>query len=694
MAEDPHPSQGFPHAPGLMSARVRDFDWASHPLGPIAQWPDALRVVLDLVLSSHFPKLLVWGKQEFMFYNDAYRPILGDKPEALGRPLFEVWPEVREPLRPIVDRALAGESTYYRDQLFLLERYGYPEPMVFSFSYSPVRDEQGMVRGCLATMMEMTQVHHTQQQLRDMAAALEQQVALHTADRDRLWNLSDALMIVARFDGTIAAANPGWTAALGWSEAETVGQHIRAFVHREDAHVLGREGALLRNVDQRHVQMRFLRSDGQVRTLRWSVVASDGFLHAVGRDETEEIERTRQLNDTQERLRQGQKMEAIGQLTGGIAHDFNNMLQGIVLPLQLMQRRLAQGRTQEVGGYIDAALASARRAASLTQRLLAFSRRQPLDVRPTDMAATLQGLESMLRSSCGENIALALEIPEGLWSVQTDRHQLENAVLNLAINARDAMPGGGTLRLQAANEEVTSEHGSGCGRSGLQPGCYVRVSVSDTGTGMTEDVIERAFDPFFTTKPIGQGTGLGLSMVYGYMRQTGGAVEIESGPGGSTVHLYLPRSEQSAGEEAPGTLSPEPLARRRDSVLVVEDDATVRTLVVELLRDLGFQVMHASNGSDAMALLSGALQYDLLVTDVGLPGPNGRQVADFARERLPAIRVLLMTGYAERAAMSDDLMGAAMELIVKPFDAPAFVQKVQQMMRCEEMALHDPSRAD
>ncbi len=669
-----------------MSAKVRAFDWSSHPLGPIEAWPVTLRITLDFMLSSHFPKCLVWGPQRTVFYNDAYRPLLGAKPEPLGQRFEDMWYETWEEVRVIAERAEAGEATFLQDKPFTLQRYGYPEQAYFTFCFSPVRDECGVVQGWAITVIETTEANLAQEQLRAEASSLEQQVALRTADRDRLWNMSDALMIVVRVDGVIVAVNPGWTSALGWTELETVGRHVRAFVYGGDASELDAEGTLLRTVAQRRqVRMRLMRRDGEVRTIAWSVVAADGFLHAVGRDETEELARTQQLSETQERLRQGQKMEAIGQLTGGIAHDFNNMLQGIVLPLQLMQRRLQQGRVQEVQGYIDAALSSTRRAASLTQRLLAFSRRQPLDVRPTDVASVLCGLESMLRSSCGENTLLTVEVPQRLWSVRTDLHQLENAILNLAINARDAMPAGGVLRISTANAPVHAEHSVGGGKSGLMAGDYVRLSVSDSGTGMADDVIERAFDPFFTTKPIGLGTGLGLSMIYGYMRQTGGAVEIESHLGqGTTVHLYLPRSEDGPEDEAPQALSVDAHARRRDAVLVVEDDETVRALVVELLHDMGFQVMQAATGTEAMALLSGTLHFDLLITDVGLPGPNGRQVADLARERLPAIRVLLMTGYAERAAMSADLHGVDMELLVKPFDAPAFVHKVQQIMGVEE----------
>ncbi len=682
MADPNLPSPDFPYAPGAMSAQVRAFDWASHPLGPISGWPLTLRVVLELMLASHFPKCLVWGEHQTTFYNDAYRPLLGEKPEALGRPFPEVWHETWHLVDAMAVRAMAGQATFMQDMPFTVLRHGYPEQTFFTFCFSPVRDVQAVVGGFAVTVIETTQSHHAQQLLRAEASSLEQQVAQRTADRDRLWSLSDALMIVAGLDGVILSANPGWTAALGWSEADTVGRHVRAFVFAGDAAELDAEGTLLRTVAQRRqVRMRCLTADGRLRTIAWSVVESGGLLHAVGRDETEEAERAQQLSEAQERLRQGQKMEAIGQLTGGIAHDFNNMLQGIVLPLQLMQRRLQQGRVQDVGGYIDAALASARRAASLTQRLLAFSRRQPLDVRPTDVAAMLAGLQPMLRSSCGENTALAIEVEGSLWCVRTDLHQLESAVLNLAINARDAMPEGGRLRIHAANAPVASDHGARGGGSGLTAGDYVRLSVSDSGTGMARDVIERAFDPFFTTKPIGLGTGLGLSMIYGYMRQTGGAVEIDSGVGsGTTVHLYLPRCEDGAQVAAPPALDAQTHERRHDAVLVVEDDATVRATVVELLQEMGFQVMQAADGTEAMALLSGALQFDLLITDVGLPGPNGRQVADLARQRLPAIRVLLMTGYAERAASGEGLLGDGMELLVKPFDAPAFVHKVQQML--------------
>jgi len=390
-------------------------------------------------------------------------------------------------------------------------------------------------------------------------------------------------------------------------------------------------------------------------------------------------ERSRDLAHAEAQLRQSQKMEAIGQLTGGIAHDFNNMLQGIVMPLQLIQRKARGGDTADIGRYLAAGLASAERAAALTQRLLAFSRRQPLDSRPTDIAGALAGLQPMLGSTVGASVRLRLDIEAGLWPATTDLHQFENAVLNLAINARDAMPDGGTLEILAENVELTPKAVAGV--AGLKPGDYLRLVVRDTGVGIPAAVLNKVFDPFFTTKPLGQGTGLGLSMIYGYARQSGGYVALDSQVGaGTVVRLYLPRSrddEAAAPDAADTPFLPADLGDiRRKSVLVVEDDDTVRQLVVELLGSQGLQVMAADSGTEGMRLLSGARPFDLLLTDVGLPGANGRQLADYAQERLPGIRVVLMTGYAEQASMRSQFLGDTMELLVKPFGADQLLAKV------------------
>ncbi len=500
---------------------------------------------------------------------------------------------------PLAERALAGDSVFLEDFPLVVRRQGYDEQAYFTFCYSPVCDGSGTVVGFMDTVVETTGKFLAQQRLQDLAATLDQQVADRTADRNRLWLLSDAMLVVTRLDGTIAAVNPAWQATLGYSEDETIGRRILSFIHDDEAVRVPDDVQRLAEAVRHQATLRFRHRSGADRWIDWTAVPGDGFVQAVGRDVTDERARTEALLQSQERVRHSQKMEAIGQLTGGIAHDFNNMLQGVVLPLQLIGQRHARGHMDDIPRYVEAGLSSARRAAALTQRLLAFSRRQPLDVRPVDAAASIRNLEPMLRNTCGENTRLDIEIPEDLWPVLTDVHQLESAVLNLAINARDAMPEGGRLRIagdnlggaQALPPQVREA-------LGLPPGDLVRLQVSDTGHGMSKEVLDLAFDPFFTTKPIGQGTGLGLSMIYGYMRQSGGAVALESEEGrGTCVSLYFPRSSEEVSDEAPAGLDSAEAGKRPDSVLVVEDDATVREFVCELLRDLGFQVLSASSGA-------------------------------------------------------------------------------------------------
>ena len=389
-------------------------------------------------------------------------------------------------------------------------------------------------------------------------------------------------------------------------------------------------------------------------------------------------ERTRQLMEAEEALRQSQKMEAVGQLTGGIAHDFNNLLQGIIGALDRVQRLVAAGRISETDKFVRGATESANRAAALTQRLLTFSRRQPIDPRPLDMNRLIETMEELLRRSMGEATRLVVKGDKNLWHVRCDANQLENALLNLAINARDAMPDGGTATIATSNVVLDEESAR---RKEVTAGEYVKLTVEDTGVGMPPDVKQRAFDPFFTTKPIGQGTGLGLSMIYGFARQSDGAVQIESEPGeGTTIEFYLPRFKGELVEE---TESETPVADvRTDSgevVLVVEDEAIIRMLVVEVLNDLGYRALEASEGSSALRILQSSQRIDLLVTDIGLPGLNGRQLADAARIKRPGLKVLFMTGYAENAA-GGAFLEDGMEIIAKPFVMASLATKIREMV--------------
>ncbi len=390
--------------------------------------------------------------------------------------------------------------------------------------------------------------------------------------------------------------------------------------------------------------------------------------------------RTRELMVAEEALRQSQKMEAVGQLTGGIAHDFNNLLTGITGSLELLGIRIAQGRLNDVERYSLAAQGAAKRAAALTHRLLAFSRRQTLDPKPTDVNRLVGGIEDMVRRTVGPEVEVEVVASVGLWATLVDPHQLENALLNLCINARDAMPGGGRLTIETANRWIDARTAR---ERELDAGQYVSLCVSDTGTGMTPEVIAKAFDPFFTTKPLGLGTGLGLSMIYGFARQSGGHVRIYSEVGeGTNVCIYLPRHFGEAEDtEAVTEHTEAPRANAGETVLVVDDEPTVRMLVMEVLEELGYAAIEAADGASGLKLLQSDIRIDLLVTDVGLPGGmNGRQMADAARIGRPDLKILFITGYAENAVVGNGHLDPGMHVMTKPFAMEALATRIKDLI--------------
>ncbi|WP_249127836.1 ATP-binding protein [Bradyrhizobium lablabi] len=383
--------------------------------------------------------------------------------------------------------------------------------------------------------------------------------------------------------------------------------------------------------------------------------------------ETRVAEAISERQRVQDELRQAQKMEAVGQLTGGIAHDFNNLLTGIMGSLDLLRTRLSQGRLSEIDRYVTAAQGACKRAAALTHRLLAFSRRQTLDPKPTDVNRLVKGMEELIRRTVGPQITLEVVTAVGLWPALVDASQLESALLNLAINARDAMPDGGRITIETANRWLDERAAN---ERDLPAGQYLSLCVTDTGVGMTRDVIARAFDPFYTTKPIGQGTGLGLSMVYGFVRQSGGQVRIYSELGqGTTMCLYFPRHYRGEAETSSGveqtTRAP---AQTGKTVLIVDDEPTVRMLVLEVLDELGFTGIEAKDGPAGLRVLQSDARVDLLITDVGLPGGmNGRQLADAARTTRPDLPILFITGYAENAIIGNAQLAPGMRVLTKPF---------------------------
>jgi PAS domain S-box-containing protein len=398
-------------------------------------------------------------------------------------------------------------------------------------------------------------------------------------------------------------------------------------------------------------------------------------------------ERGAELMRAEEALRQAQKMEAVGQLTGGLAHDFNNLLAGISGSLELMNTRLAQGRIGDVDRYMQAAQGATKRAAALTHRLLAFSRRQTLAPSPTDVNALVDGMSELIQRTVGPAIRIETVAAAGLWTALVDAPQLENALLNLCINARDAMPDGGTITIETANRRFDA---ADAGPFDLPAGHFLSLCVSDTGTGMTADVIEKAFDPFFTTKPTGQGTGLGLSMIYGFARQSGGEARIYSRTGeGTTVCIYLPRHERAERAEAKqagaaiAAATPFPAAAQAagETVLVVDDEPTVRFFVVDTMGDLGYTVLDAHDGPSGLEILRSDARIDLLITDVGLPGGmNGRQMVEAARVTRPDLKVLFITGYAENAVLNSGHLAPGMQVLTKPFAIDTLVTRVRAVL--------------
>jgi PAS domain S-box-containing protein len=536
--------------------------------------------------------------------------------------------------------------------------------------------------GLLAVQSAVPRIWTDAEQMlvQDVGERVKVAIERSRAERDRLWDLSQDMLARADYRGMMSAVSPAWTQILGWSESDLLTRGYASFMHPED--MPPTLDAIARMADSRQpskFENRIATRDGDWKHIEWTVAPEPDGINfiAVGRDLSDTKARQAQLEAAQEALRQSQKMEAVGQLTGGIAHDFNNMLTGVVGSLDLIQRFIASGRMDRVDQYIEAATSSAQRAAALTSRLLAFGRRQSLDLKATEVNDLVSGMEDLLRRTLGEQIALETHMAPHLWVGRTDANQLESALLNLCINARDAMPEGGTLIIETDNitldERYAREHPE------LTPGDYVVLSVSDTGIGMSASTIEKVFEPFFTTKPVGQGTGLGLSMIYGFARQSGGHVRIYSELGhGTTVKLFVPRFHGKA-EQVISVMAEAPRGAG-ETVMVVEDDPSVRLIVAEVLNELGYGAIEAVDAPTAIPILQGDQQIDLLITDVGLPGLNGRQLAEIARQSRPELKILFITGYAHNAAVRAGFLDQGMDMMTKPFAVDALATRIRDIL--------------
>lgn len=802
-----HP--GFPAGDSEAGRVISQTDWTTTPLGPIVQWPAALKIHLNLILNSPESMYLLWGPEMLFFHNDAYAPVLGPRGEnAIGARINELWADVWEQVRPYAENALRGVPYQCEDLPLTMARYGEVEQTWWSFTFSPVMDENNAIVGLLCITNETTERVKNQEALKaserrrlDLIADLERQViershdrgltwqvspdllsvmdaqfrfessnpawqrvlgwsedelsaltfsqlvhpddgerskiafgaladnqpvlnvenryrckdgsyrwlswvavpeggkmycsardftaekqqadalAARTAELDCLWTNSPDLLAMLDFDGHLLRVNPAWSAVLGHEPHELIGSSVLDLIHPDD--FSSSQAALAHTIDDvlPLFENRSRHKDGSYRWIAWTAASHNGVIFALGKHMTAEKERAEALRLAEEALRQSQKMEAVGQLTGGLAHDFNNLLMGVSGNIELLKSRVANGRTENLGRYVNAAMDASRRAAALTHRLLAFSRRQTLDPKPTDVDQLVDGMAELISRTVGPSIAMDVIATPGLWATLVDPHQLENSLLNLCLNARDAMPDGGQLLIETGNRTLTADQAR---ELELSAGTYVTLCVSDNGSGMSPDVVKRAFDPFYTTKPIGMGTGLGLSMIYGFARQSGGGVHIRSTPGkGSQVCIHLPAYVE---QTVVGVSEPEPEAPFNhvaggETLLVVDDEPSVRALVAEVLTDQGYRVLEADTGAAALQILQSRQTIDLLVSDVGLPGGmNGRQLADAARTLRPTLKVLFVTGYAENAALGEGRLEPGMHVLTKPFSIPALSERVKGLL--------------
>ncbi|HWD57781.1 MAG TPA: PAS domain S-box protein [Stellaceae bacterium] len=773
---------------GEMGERVRQTDWRGTPLGDIAEWSDALKQSVGMILASGFPMALRWGPALVQIYNDAYRVTLGDKhPAAFGRPLAEVWPEIYGELGPLCEGIMRGERPGYfsQDQLWRIRRHGDRlEDARFTISYSPIPDPSALtgIGGVLVTAIETTDQYRAQQQLRSRNRSLSSEVAQRTVERDRIWQISEDLLGVSNFDGYFTSVSPAWTELLGWSEDELLRMHVSELRHPDDAaeSEAGR-AELAAGVPNVHMENRFRRKDGAWRWLAWTLSTDEtGLIYLVGRDitvqkaaiealkeselhfrllvdgvidyaiymldptgivsswnsgaqrikgyredevigrhfsqfyteedriagvperalaqaaggmpfeaegwrvrkdgsrfwasvtlsairdhdgtlvgfakVTRDVTERRQsqegLRRAQERLAQSQKLETLGQLTGAIAHDFNNLLMVVGANTQLVKRRLVDPPSLRA---VEAIEHAASRGETLTRRLLTFSRRQNLNPIVVDLRERLAASRDVLATSAGKDVELVFELPDAAWPVMVDVPELELALVNIMVNARDAMPDGGTIRVAGSNVRLVPD-------DGLDDltGDFVALRISDTGTGIDPDILPRVFEPFFTTKGPDKGTGLGLSQVYGFARQSNGTARVTSGADngerGTTVTIYLPRA---AGAVAAPVDAEQEDERKggAEHILLVEDNQEVQEVTAAFLEELGYQVSLAENADAALERLAADKDIRLVFSDIVMPGAmNGITLARRVRSTYPHIAVLLTTGYAPQQNVMDDTL--------------------------------------
>ena len=704
----------WPIAGGQTGELIRAFDWSKTSLGPIADWPAHLRFEVNTIVNSPIPKVLMWGPDHVMIYNDGYVEIAGQNhPRALGGTVPEIWPEIWDWNRKILADGFAGRVQSFRDQPMRLMRNGVEEEVTFDLFYSPIHDPDGAVAGVLCAVLDTTEKVCVTTALK--RSNLRFRAAVEALS-GVLWTNSP--------DGRMVGEQTGWATLTGQTEAEYEGFGWSAAIHPDDvAHTIEAWNDAVATRTTFICEHRVRRHDGVWRDfaaravpvmengtlLEWVGVHTDmteqraaeiGLIeHAAAlerqvRHRQRAEEQLRQLNETLENrvvsaleerrqaqaaLAQSQKMESVGKLTGGVAHDFNNLLQVVSGNLQLLAKDIAGNERAE--RRVANAMAGVQRGAKLASQLLAFGRRQALEPKVVNISRFVHGMDDLLRRAIGEGIEVETVFGGGLWNTFIDPTQIENALLNLAINARDAMDGQGKLTIELSNASlddayVRTQHD-------VEPGQYVMLAVSDTGCGMSPEIVDKVFEPFFSTKAEGKGSGLGLSMVYGFVKQSGGHVKIYSEVGqGTTIKLYLPRAMEA--EDIEVVVDAGPVTGGNETILVVEDDEEVRATVVEMLTDLGYRVLKAVDAQSGLTVVESGIPIDLLFTDVVMPGTlKSPELARKAKERLPDLAVLFTSGYTENSIVHGGRLDAGVELLSKPYTREALARKVRHVIANE-----------
>ena len=687
---------------GEMAGRIRAFDWSLTDLGSFDAWPKSLRSAVQMMLASPLPIVMLWGRAGYMVYNDAYSEFAGGRhPYLLGSPVELGWPEVADFNRHVVDTCLAGGTLSYRNKELVLLRNGVPEDVWLDLYYSPVADDTGCPAGVIAMVVETTD--HVISERRRQAAE-----DAYRADNERVrlalnagallgsfvWDIKDNVLSGdERFARTFTYPTDQDLVNLPMDIAESR-------IHPDDfSWVQDQVKQAVKTGEPFNAEYRVRRPDGsylwvlasgccefdeQGKPLRFPGVlidinerknAEESLLRFTRNLEQRVAEEVEARLAAEEQLRQSQKLEAIGGLTGGVAHDFNNLLQVIAGNLHLLARH--EPDNSNVQRRVKASIVAVERGAKLSSQLLAFARRQPLSPAVHHPRQIFESLGELLQRTLGETLQIAVRMPLDSWYLHVDRNQLENAILNLAINARDAMQGEGILELSAENIVLDREF---CAGKGIVPGDYVRVAVVDSGVGMSPDILAQAFEPFFTTKADGQGTGLGLSMVFGFVKQSGGHIEMTSVEGqGTRVQLYFPRSLRAPQSE---TITQEAHSLGgHETILVVEDNEAVRVAAVELLQEEGYTVLTAANGDAAMQMLLEGWEVDLIFTDVVMPGLiKSSDLAAWAKVQKPPVAVLFTSGHTRDIISRNHQLSADTFLLSKPYGPDALTRMVRSVL--------------